>query len=223
MKDLHRGMEITAYSFQHHLESAFSQGSNPPEFNLYQPPPMHQPSMNDLRITVNKRVREIERLRKEQLERLLTRTPMHARQDTDLLSPADLTQRRQRTRVRPTSESGSEEPAPRRKRVKPTCDSPSEGADLEWAAPENIPVRSRKRPSCFPPLPPETAVSDPHYSKFTLMIHKQTLMAYVLLDHIPTKNMYFYMSLYLPDWHRAQTSPHLINLPNADYHIIGNA
>ncbi len=102
-------------------------------FNLYiQPFP--KPPMTNLLRTMERRAKAIERQAKR--DSLLTCTPMHARQDTGLLSPADLTQRRQGTRVRPTSESGSEEPAPRRKRVKPTCESASE-ADLLWAAPEH--------------------------------------------------------------------------------------
>jgi hypothetical protein len=124
MKDLHRNTERTANSFQFHLETALSGRNNLPEFNFYQPFCIPQPSIKDLRKVVDKRVKEIELQRKAQLEGLLTRTPMHANQDTNLLSPADLTQRKQRTRVTATCGSSSEEPAPRRRRVKATSEFP---------------------------------------------------------------------------------------------------
>ena len=73
------------------LESALSQANMPPAFNLYTAH-IPQPSMKDLHRSMEWRVKAIER--QAQFDSLVTRTSMHARQDTDLLSPTDLTQRR---------------------------------------------------------------------------------------------------------------------------------
>jgi hypothetical protein len=216
MKNLHRTTETTATSFQYHLETALSHGNNPPEFNFYQPLPMPQPSIKDLKKVVDKRVKQIELERQAQLESLLTRTPMHANQDTDLLSPADLTRRRQRTRVRPTCGSSSEEPAPMRRRVKATTESPSEEADLLWAAPANTPVGSRQRLSAFPSLlpqpqePPPAAPQSsmlilqqpkatvPFYSRHTVIVCKKTLHVYVIVAYNAKHDYYEYIILHIP-------------------------
>jgi hypothetical protein len=241
MHNLHRSTEIAANSFQYHLETALSHGNNPPEFNFYQPLQLPQPSIKDLRKMVDKRVKEIELQRQAQLESLLTRTPMHANQDTDLLSPADLTQRRQRTRVRPTCNSSSEEPTPRRKRVKATSESPSEEADLLWAAPANTPGRSRQRLSAFPSLlpqpqePPPTAPQSPmpileqpkatvpFYSRHTVIVCKETLHVYVIVAYSAEHDHYEYISLYQPNWHTVLRSSYTLTLPDPDFPVLGHA
>ena len=112
--------------------------------------------------------------------------------------------------------------------MRPTCESPpEEQAVLLWAEPANTRGRSRQRKACFPTLAPEAPeaapASVPHYSKHTVLIDKDTFMAYLVINYDQASNMYGIISYIKHGWHSAKTSQHMISLPNEQFHAVGQA